>query len=395
MLQNKPYFFNTNNIIYEKSNGIILFINKESDQVIKISELEYELVLRLCQLDTEDQIIKEHQDSGVTKEFLAMLVETAVTLRLLINEENIFEHGRNRLATFLYNTCEKLLSKQKSLRPEFKKTFLLYKVFSFDGSQTWLGKAFSKKIMARVFLSVLLSLSSILMIWLMYSYNLNWFLSIFRASIVKVHFSPYKFLLLCQLLVTTTWIWHEIGHYIIYKSYAGKKDEFGIGLLYFFLPVLFVSTNSVSLWDNKLKKVLVSLGGTVFDLVFIIGALVFITVNHATMPAATVILSISIFSILFRFIFNLNCFLPGSDGYFILSDTLGINNLYKKSAQYGLILINEYRSLDKRRIGQLKRVHYSFSLYYLICLLMVFSTYVFMLVSIGYYLYDLLSATIL
>ena len=151
----------------------------------------------------------------------------------------------------------------------------------------------------------------------------------FTTSIEGIH-SPlgYLGLLVCWLFLK---IVHELGHALVCRKYGGSVREAGIVLI-LFLPIAYVDVSSVWRFRSKWHSILTSTAGMYVEMIFAAlaaiiwsftdsGALNQLCVNFVVMASLTTIL------------FNANP-LMRFDGYYVLSDLLGIPNLYSGGQQY-------------------------------------------------------------
>ncbi len=124
--------------------------------------------------------------------------------------------------------------------------------------------------------------------------------------------------ILSSLLV----IFHEFGHAIACKYFNRKVDKAGF-MIYFGFPVFYVNTSEIWL-ENRLARIIVSLGGIFVDAW--IGSI--FSLFAAITPSLfykKIFIQISLISYLSIF-FNLNPFLE-FDGYYVLIDFIGIPRL--------------------------------------------------------------------
>ncbi len=115
---------------------------------------------------------------------------------------------------------------------------------------------------------------------------------------------------------------HEIGHATACKRFGAKFGDIGFGF-YLLAPVMYADVSDV--WKLKpSKRVIVNLAGIYNELLI---ATILITIYHLTgvieYLAYSSIISFSVFT-------NLNPFLR-YDGYWIITDLLGLPNLRKES----------------------------------------------------------------
>ena len=118
-------------------------------------------------------------------------------------------------------------------------------------------------------------------------------------------------------------IFHELGHSIAAKGFNLDVNEIGFGLYYIF-PVFYVDLNQS--WKlKKEKRTIINLSGIYIQLII---GIILIILSYFLNDNRVIL---TVFKINFYIIlFNLNPFLK-FDGYWVLSDWLGENNLMKKS----------------------------------------------------------------
>jgi len=126
------------------------------------------------------------------------------------------------------------------------------------------------------------------------------------------------------LIMLPVIILHEIGHASASFRYGVKPKEIGFGF-YFIFPVFF--SNVTNIWQlDKLKRIVVNLGGIYLQLIVNV-LLIFLYTRQGANPLIFMLIIINVGSI----IGSLNPFFR-YDGYWILSDSIGIPNL-KAGAQ--------------------------------------------------------------
>ncbi|MBM4107641.1 MAG: hypothetical protein FJ255_02335 [Phycisphaerae bacterium] len=125
--------------------------------------------------------------------------------------------------------------------------------------------------------------------------------------------------------------WHELGHAAAVKAYGGACNEIGVMLLAYVLPFPYCDASSASAFPETWKRVVVSSAGMIFEtFAAAIAAVVWATAEPGlwrTVAANTVIAAG--FTTL---LFNANPLLR-YDGYYILSDLIGVPNLWQKAMQ--------------------------------------------------------------
>jgi putative peptide zinc metalloprotease protein len=148
------------------------------------------------------------------------------------------------------------------------------------------------------------------------------------ASLLYVNFNSYQSfnlrdsIVYMVVLMTTSLALHEIGHATSTRYFGAKHGGIGVGF-YLLSPVFYADVTDV--WRlRKVQRIIVNLAGVYFELIF---CAVILSVGAIVHNSSLIIVSITIF---IRTLFNLNPFLR-SDGYWILSDLIGIPNLMKHS----------------------------------------------------------------
>lgn len=135
------------------------------------------------------------------------------------------------------------------------------------------------------------------------------------SSISFENIDIYEYICVYILYVFSS-IFHEVGHAIMCLKYTGRSKEIGVKINYIY-PSFYCNVSPLLLLKSKSERVLISLGGVYFQSLFTIPFLFFMDVNFVKL-----FLLITTFSILI----NLYPFIK-SDGYWIVSDLLGYNNI--------------------------------------------------------------------
>ncbi len=127
-------------------------------------------------------------------------------------------------------------------------------------------------------------------------------------------------------------LWHEFGHGVLTKRFGGQVPVLGAMMLVL-IPSPFVDCSSAWSFPSKWQRVVVAAGGMMFEL-FAAAVAAFVWLATRDNPgvvhqlAYNAMLTASISTI----VFNANP-LMRFDGYFILSDLLGVPNLMQRSMQ--------------------------------------------------------------
>ena len=138
-----------------------------------------------------------------------------------------------------------------------------------------------------------------------------------------------------------SWIWlmltwlalkviHEAAHGTACRRYGGEVPEAGV-LLLLFTPMAFVNVTSMWRFSNPWHRMVVSAAGMYIEL--FISFLALITWTRTTGVVADISFNVFLMSSVTTILFNANP-LMRFDGYFLLSDFLGIPNLYTKGTKW-------------------------------------------------------------
>jgi putative peptide zinc metalloprotease protein len=128
--------------------------------------------------------------------------------------------------------------------------------------------------------------------------------------------------ILVYLLLFVVLIIHELGHALAARKYNTAAKEIGFGL-YYVMPVFYVDLNEVWKLDKK-KRILINFSGIFIQLV--LGVFIFL-LSLVFKGNENVLMSLFMVNFVI-IILNLNPFLK-FDGYWIVSDLFGDNNLDK------------------------------------------------------------------
>ena len=212
---------------------------------------------------------------------------------------------------------------QRVVRQAKKQSPLFFRVSLFDPDQllNWLEPRtrwlFSKELAALALLASLLAL------------GVTWAQRDALVTLFATHVNWKTFVIawLTTIGITTC---HEFGHGLACKRYGGEVREMGF-LCMFFTPCCFCNVSDAWLLKNKWQRFLISMAGTYVDLlIWILAVFTWRTTCHDT--AVNYVAWIVVTTCGVRVAFNLNPLLR-LDGYYALSDLVGVPNLRKRSRQ--------------------------------------------------------------
>ena len=120
-------------------------------------------------------------------------------------------------------------------------------------------------------------------------------------------------------------LFHELGHAAACRHFVIENGGIGFGL-YISFPVFY--TDVTNIWQlNRKQRLIVNIGGVYFQLIFLLPFLmIYFLTGHN-------IAKLFIYTINLNFLFTLNPFFK-FDGYWIMSDLIGVPNLRNRSMEY-------------------------------------------------------------
>ena len=142
------------------------------------------------------------------------------------------------------------------------------------------------------------------------------------------------------LFVFSSSFFHELGHASSCKYFGLRHGDIGFGL-YLNIPVLY--TDVTEIWKLKRKqRIVVNLAGIYFQSFFLLGLIIGFFISSSD------ILRYLILIMNFGFLMTLNPFFK-FDGYWIMSDLLGIPNLRDRSKELLVYIYNCIRKKSKTK----------------------------------------------
>lgn len=334
---------NPNTRIIENTNNLMLL--RVQDELIKLSSIEFDIILSFAQSNNFYTVINSFSDLiKIKEEQLGLLISKSVQNNLLIEESQTI---KNKSINFL----------GASIRYSFKRNNKIFELFNLDLTTTVFNKIFSHTRIVNSILIFLFSFALFVIGDLLLSplnFRENYFSTLYKI--------PYNFSSLLGLIYFSSFcsiIFHELGHYLLYKSVKGKTSIFGFGLMFYVLPVFYTKMYTNFIKTRK-HKVLIDSGGFIFDVLLVLFILYFTKHFHNEYPTLSFFGYTLITSITIRSFFNINVFLPGTDGFHILSDSLNDSNLFKTSVTKSKLIISRKEKLSIRNIGYVFYLAFSY-----------------------------------
>jgi putative peptide zinc metalloprotease protein len=146
---------------------------------------------------------------------------------------------------------------------------------------------------------------------------------------------------------------HELSHIIACKKLGGRVKEVGLGLLYYFIPVAFV-TYKDTYRLSKLSRAKMAIVGPMFDL----SAMALVSIMLMIFPHLHYIFIPLLFLQLSFLMFNLNLLLP-SDAYRFIESLSQNYNVRRRAFQYVFaVIMRRERQLHLRNLNTKSKVFY-------------------------------------
>ncbi|TGE21373.1 hypothetical protein E5K00_13875 [Hymenobacter aquaticus] len=321
----------------EQDDGDELFFkDRLRGNLLRLSAIEYEIIAYFSEQNSYEQVVRHYaQEFDIDTGFVVQLTNKALETKLLVDDNYQQEKLRrqytgnqivnNILSYYLYQLNPLLRRLHLAVVPEFKGNFRFFKLFSVD----FTASGFNRLIGRRGVQQGLMAATALLLLGLVAAVahllaGISW--SEVAAAVAYPGGGWVVPLLVLGTVITS--LLHECGHLVVYRRFGGQTSQMGLALLLTVFPAVYVTMDSLYLWDSKRQRFLVTIAGVVVDAVVVAGLLVFL-LTRAHGPGAfyaAVLLYITVV----RTVTNLNPFIPGTDGYFILADVLGRSALYQE-----------------------------------------------------------------
>ncbi len=178
-----------------------------------------------------------------------------------------------------------------------------------------------------------------------------WFLVLLAALLLTVSFwaelsgnaiqqalLPTNILLLI-ILYPFVKLLHELGHAFAVKNWGGEVHEIGV-ILVLLIPIPFVDASGASAFIHKYQRIIVGAIGIMIE-IFIASIALFVWLGVEPGLVSTIAYDVMLISGVSTLFFNGNPLLR-YDGYYVLSDAIGIPNLASRSNRYIGYLLQRY-----------------------------------------------------
>lgn len=150
----------------------------------------------------------------------------------------------------------------------------------------------------------------------------------FAFSGFAIKETPAMALFLCLLIAIFGCLFcHEMGHYFVYKRYQGEGDVIGLGCMFVVFPVLYTQIDDSCWWPSRRKRMLLSLAGVMMDALILLILTNLLCFYHQSNFLALILACLFYYYVV-QILSNLNPFFPGTDGYYLMEDALGLQRCY-------------------------------------------------------------------
>jgi putative peptide zinc metalloprotease protein len=326
----------------EQGRKIFILKNQINNKFFKFDENQYKLLNAFNGKRSTDEVLDFVNNSGV---------------KITAGQLNVFKQKFIELKLISNNLEEVIVNKSRLEMQNSKTLFqkLLFIKFTLINPDLFVEKILSKTnfIYSPIFI-IILSLYIV-----------------FGISLYIIKFSPWEsnlvtnstskniniLLILYLITILASWL-HEMAHAVTCKKYGGKVNEIGMIILYF-RPGLFCNISDSYLFKEKKHRIYVSIAGIILDLVVWSTILI---IGYAFSIKGVDIYFIPLFGLygLITIFLEFNPLIK-LDGYYVLTEFLGIYNLREKSYRYlkNYILRNDLNlKIDKIE----KRVYLIYSI---------------------------------
>jgi putative peptide zinc metalloprotease protein len=169
----------------------------------------------------------------------------------------------------------------------------------------------------------------------------------FRMAWPRLHefVSGSNLIWLGMALVVTKCL-HELAHALTCKHFGGRCQEMGVILLVF-MPCLYCNVSDAWMLKSRWQRIAISAAGMIMELFLAAIAVILWRYSHPG-PLNSISLNIIIVCGMSTLLFNGNPLLK-HDGYYILSDLLGMPNLWQESRGYLYGWLSKWFQADKSR----------------------------------------------
>lgn len=359
-------------VIYRKADEVFLK-NTHNNSLFSMSEGEYEVLSYFSQIQDYKKTVQFFEEKyEFDEDFLHALIKKSIEIEVIETEEYLSKKAKSFKYHSPFITFCLVWLNQISKRLKLRTTFVLrgnlrfYKLFTVDLKSTYFDKLANSKLGQNIFLTIywFVLVSSIVITFYLPISHLS---SDFIYGLSPINTVVAIFTIVFGILFST--FLHEFGHYLLYKRYGGETSEMGFALVLGLLPFIYVSTNSLYLWDKKSNRIKVTMAGILVDILLLITILdLFLALQNQEI---VFILLFFIYFISVRIIFNLMPFIPATDGYFLLTDLISNPSLFYDAGRSSKSTLQNIMQMNFYKIKTKEVVH----TFYIICSYLFITAY--------------------
>lgn len=345
----------------------VLLKNRRNETIITMSEIEYDMLCIFAETDDVMDIIDKYgKEYDIDYAFIKALIGHGLRLKIIVQDDYVSKESMAllKLRTAITRIFQVLGLIKLGLHVELTGGYKLFKLISIDLKGKWIERTLSKPSGQRfsILAYFVLLVASVVYFFVAYhSGGLNWGFDA-DLGILGIFIGVFLGILILSFL-------HEAGHYVLYKKYGGHSNEMGIATSNLVLPIFYTSTYTMHFWKRKKHKLIVTLAGVLMDLL-----LLFLMLDINLMTGLD---AIKFFSLIFAFFMvvrlvgNLNPLIPGTDGYFLVVDAFGLQNLLNQLNTNFIEMLRNFKEKKFKAFKMLRRKHLYATLYAVITFAMI------------------------
>lgn len=329
---------NPNLLILQNEENFVLLKVGSSNNLVKMSPVEFKIISLYSEMSSFE-FIKEHlkKEVDIDREQMDLLLLKASENKILLAADD----GLDQCSAISF---------------VFNKNGRIFEIFDINFTNTILEKFFENRFGTNFIVVVLIFCYSYIIVNII-SEPLH-IKEDYLSTLYKVPVPFSVILVYIYLGSFLSTLIHEFGHYFVYKRYYGKTSVFGFGLLFYLIPIVF-NRVFIGVIKKKRCRIWINAGGMLFDLLQFVFLIYFTKIYHEEFPIMSFFGYMLMVSITIRTFFNLNIFLPGTDGYYIFSDFLNKPNLFEIAQRKTRNLLSKEEKSSYK--------NYLYALYVVIC----------------------------
>ena len=342
--------WNSDFFVFKRNRNTLVVKNDVNGALVSLSPEEYDFLIAYSQHNSLEHIQGSLKNVHASNDVCQALIDKAKELHLLEIKTKGKPHAKQKnwqmqLYYLGMRFCQ-LMSRVFRLKfvAEFRGNLRFFKLFSVDLNGSWWQRISQSLSVQKLFWPLIIILYGTLFGILFLHPKASFAFAGFAMTSVPA--MGLFLILLCCIFFCL--FWHESGHYFVYKRYGGEGDIIGLGTMFVVFPVLYTQIDDTCLWNNRRQKLLLSAAGIVMDGLVLLVLCNILCFYHETNLWSMVIACLFFYYVVQIFT-NLNPFFPGTDGYYILEDLLGLQRLYGDSFEEAMTFWKELKTFSIRK----------------------------------------------